>query len=80
MQKNVLRDESMHDRLAPGTGCGDTAAFCRMLKEKGVQPRAFGVEVISDSILARGVEEAARFNFENTKKVLESSWPEILEA
>ena len=43
-------------------------AFCRMLKEKGVQPRAFGVEVISDSILARGVEEAARFNFENTKK------------
>ncbi|MFR6163928.1 MAG: hypothetical protein ACLUJR_13660 [Mediterraneibacter gnavus] len=39
-----------------------------MLKEKGVQPRAFGVEVISDSILARGVEEAARFNFENTKK------------
>ena len=68
MQKTILRDESMHDRLAPGTGCGDTAAFCRMLKEKGVQPRAFGVEVISDSILARGVEEAARFNFENTKK------------
>ena len=66
--ENVLRDESMHDRLAPGTGCGDTAAFCRMLKEKGVQPRAFGVEVISDSILARGVEEAARFNYENTKK------------
>ena len=28
--ENVLRDESMHDRLAPGTGCGDTAAFCRM--------------------------------------------------
>ena len=28
---SILRDESMHDRLAPGTGCGDTAAFCRML-------------------------------------------------
>ncbi len=47
---------------------GSAAAAITMLKEKGVQPRAFGVEVISDSILARGVEEAARFNFENTKK------------
>lgn len=74
----VLRDESMHDRLAPGTGCGNTEAFCRMLKEKGVKPLAFGVEVISDRILSAGVEEAARHNFENTKKVLENSWPEIL--
>ena len=75
----VLRDESMHDRLAPGTGHGNTAAFCKMLKEKGVEPLAFGVEVISDRILAAGVAEAAKFNFDNTKKVLENSWPEILE-
>ncbi|MDO4260783.1 MAG: sugar phosphate isomerase/epimerase [Eubacteriales bacterium] len=76
--KNVLRDESMHDRLAPGTGCGDTAAFCRMLKEKGVEPLAFAVEVISDQILSRGVAEAARYNFEATRQVLQQSWKEIL--
>lgn len=35
-------------------------------KEK-VYSRVHSGEVISDSILARGVEEAARFNFENTK-------------
>lgn len=76
--ENVLRDESMHDRLAPGTGCGNTEGFCRMLKEKGVNPLAFGVEVISDKILSSGVKEAARYNFDNTKKVLENAWPEIL--
>lgn len=74
----VLRDESMHDRLAPGTGAGNTEAFCKMLKEKGVHPLAMGVEVISDRILSAGVDEAARYNFESTKKVLESAWPEIL--
>lgn len=76
--ETVLRDESMHDRLAPGTGCGDTGAFCRMLKEKGITPLAVGVEVISDKILSAGVEEAAKYNYENTKKVLDKSWPEIL--
>lgn len=77
--KSILRDESMHDRLAPGTGEGGTEEFCRMLKEKGVEPKAFGVEVISDSILAKGVAEAARYNYEHTKKVLTAAWPEILE-
>lgn len=76
---SILRDESMHDRLAPGTGIGCTAAFVKMLKEKGVEPKAFGVEVISDAILATGIEEAARHTFDNTKKVLEEAWPEILE-
>ena len=32
----VLRDESMHDRLAPGTGAKDTAGFVRMVREAGV--------------------------------------------
>ena len=73
---SILRDESMHDRLAPGTGCGNTAAFCRMLKEKGIEPKAMGVEVISDAILAKGV--AAKFNFDNTVKVLEEGWPEAM--
>lgn len=76
--KPVLRDESMHDRLAPGTGAGNTKAFCKMLKEKGVHPLAVGIEVISDRILSEGIDEAARYNFENAKKVLENAWPEIL--
>ncbi len=76
---SILRDESMHDRLAPGTGYGNTAAFCKMIKDKGIEPKAFGVEVISDAILAKGVKEAAAWNYENTAKVLRASWPEILE-
>ncbi len=38
----------MHDRLAPGTGIGCTAAFVKMIREKGIEPNAIGVEVISD--------------------------------
>ena len=68
----------MHDRLAPGTGYGDTAAFCRMLREKGVEPKAMGVEVISDAILAKGLVEAAQHNFDNTVKVLAEAWPEAM--
>ena len=75
---SILRDESMHDRLAPGTGCGNTAAFCRMLKEKGVEPKAMGVEVISDAILAKGVAAAARWNLDNTVKVLQEGGPEAM--
>ena len=77
--KSILRDESMHDRLAPGTGYGDTAAFVKMIRDKGVEPKAFGVEVISDAILEKGVAEAAKINYEGTRKVLEEAWPEILE-
>ncbi len=76
--KSILRDESMHDRLAPGTGFGNTEEFCRMLKQKGIEPKAMGVEVISDDILAMGIQEAAKFNFENTVKVLANSWPEAM--
>ena len=76
--KSILRDESMHDRLAPGTGYGDTVGFCRMLKEKGVEPKALVVEVISDAILEKGVAEAAKYNFENTVKVLQEAWSEAL--
>lgn len=77
--KSILRDESMHDRLAPGTGYGDTTAFVKMIRDKGVEPKAFGVEVISDAILEKGVAEAAKINYEGTRKVLEEAWPEILE-
>lgn len=75
---DVLRDESMHDRLAPGTGVGCTVPFLKLVKEKGIKPSVVGVEVISDTILAKGVAQAAKINFDNTKKVIEEAWPEIL--
>lgn len=74
----VLRDESMHDRLAPGAGAKDTAGFVRMVREAGVSPLAVGVEVISDAILAKGVEKAAAYTYENSVKVLKEAWPELL--
>ena len=76
--KSILRDESMHDRLAPGTGYGNTAAFVKMIRDKGIEPKVFGVEVISDAILEKGVAEAAKANYEATRKVLEEAWPEVL--
>lgn len=75
---SILRDESMHDRLAPGTGAKDTAGFVKMIKDAGVDPKVIGVEVISDAILAKGVKEAAEETFEGTKKVLSEAWPEML--
>ncbi len=75
---SILRDESMHDRLAPGTGVKDTVGFCKMLKEAGVSPNAIGVEVISDAILATGLENAAKHTYDNALKVLQEAWPEIL--
>ena len=76
--KSILRDESMHDRLAPGTGIGSTVPFVKMIKEKGIKPNAIGVEVISDANLEKGIEYAAKHTYENTKKVLEEAWPEVL--
>ncbi|HEY5575964.1 MAG TPA: sugar phosphate isomerase/epimerase family protein [Clostridiaceae bacterium] len=75
--KSVLRDESMHDRLAPGTGINSTEGFVKMIKEKGIKPAVIGVEVISDAILAKGVAEAAKHTYGNTVKVLEKAWPEM---
>ena len=76
--KSILRDESMHDRLAPGAGAKDTAGFVKMLKDAGVDPKVIGVEVISDAILAKGIKEAAAETFEGARKVLAEAWPEML--
>lgn len=76
----ILRDESMHDRVAPGTGYGDTAGFVKMIKDKGIKPAVIGVEVISDDILAKGVAETAVHDYDHTKTVLESVWPEALQS
>ena len=77
--KSILRDESMHDRMLPGTGCGNTAGFVRLIRDKGVRPAVVGVEVISDEILSRGVAQAAKDNYEAARAVLEQIWPEVLE-
>ena len=78
--KSILRDESMHDRMLPGTGYGDTAGFVKMIRDKGIQPAVVGVEVISDEILSHGVAQAAKENYEATRAVLAQAWPETLEA
>lgn len=76
--KKVLRDESMHERMLPGEGSGITEGFLKLIKEKGINPKVIGVEVINDENLSHGVKEAARMNFEATKKVLKKAWPEML--
>lgn len=76
--KEVLRDESMHDRVAPGCGYGDTAGFCKMLQKKGVKPNAVGVEVICDEYVEKGVDFAAKYTYDNAVKVLKEAWPEVL--
>jgi sugar phosphate isomerase/epimerase len=73
----ILREESLHDRLEPGEGYGDTVGFTKMLKEHGVSPRAIGVEVISDAIVAKGVSFAAESAFKAVKKVLDEAWAEV---
>ena len=76
--KSILRDESMHDRMLPGTGCGNTAGFVKLIRDKGVRPAVVGVEVISDEILSRGVAQAAKDNYDAARAVLEQAWPEVL--
>jgi len=73
----ILRNESMHDRLFPGEGFGDTVGFVKMIKDHGVNPRVIGVETISDSKVATGIEVAANGAFASAKKVLDAAWPEV---
>ena len=75
---SVLRDESMHDRMKPGAGFGNTAGFLTMLRQKGVSPAVIAVEVISDEILSKGVMSAAQEEYLAAKAVLEQAWPELL--
>lgn len=75
---SILRDESMHDRLAPGTGFGDTAGFVKMVKDAGVLPKAVGVEVISDFYIAKGAKAAAEETYTGAVNVLKEVWPELL--
>lgn len=75
---SILRDESMHDRLAPGVGAGDTVGFVKMIRESGVEPAVIGVEVISDDYLNLGLDYAASYTYQNAINVLKQAWPEKL--
>ena len=72
----VLRDESMHDRLAPGEGYGDTEGFLRLLHDHGIRPLVMAVEVISDEILARGVKQTAEYLYRCAAPMVEKIWNE----
>lgn len=72
-----LRDESLHDRIAPGQGYGNTEEFLRILKEHGVSPLVIGVEVISDRLVGQGLEFDAETVYKATVEVLNKAWPQI---
>jgi sugar phosphate isomerase/epimerase len=55
-----LRAESLGHRLPPGQGYGDAVGVIRALRDHGVAPRIVAVEVISDALVAAGVDVAAR--------------------
>lgn len=54
------RSESLGHRLPPGQGHGDAAGMVRALHDHAVAPAVVTVEVISDALVAGGVERAAR--------------------
>jgi sugar phosphate isomerase/epimerase len=54
-----LRSESLGHRLPPGDGYGDAAGLVGSLRAHGVRPGLVAVEVISDALVAGGVDSAA---------------------
>jgi sugar phosphate isomerase/epimerase len=65
-----LRAESLGHRLPPGEGYGDTVGMVRALAEHGVAPAVMAVEVISDELVARGVDVAAQVTAHAAREVL----------
>ena len=68
-----LRSESLGHRLPPGEGYGDAVGLVRALHRHGAQPRVVAVEVISDELVAGGVEVAAQTVFAAARKVLDDA-------
>lgn len=64
------RAESLGHRLPPGQGYGDAAGMVRALDLDGVAPRVVTVEVISDELVAGGVEVAAQVSIDAARRVL----------
>jgi sugar phosphate isomerase/epimerase len=65
-----LRTESLGHRLPPGKGHGDAVALVRALAAHGVTPAVMAVEVISDELVARGVDVAAQVTADAAREVL----------
>jgi sugar phosphate isomerase/epimerase len=65
-----LRTESLGFRLPPGQGWGDAVGLVRALRDKGVRPAVLAVEVISDELVAGGVERAAQTVADAARTVL----------
>jgi sugar phosphate isomerase/epimerase len=68
-----LRAESLGHRLPPGKGFGDVAGVVRLLRERGVRPWVVTVEVISDELVARGIDTAAKVAADAAREVLVAS-------
>lgn len=64
------RSESLGHRLPPGQGWGDPVGLVRALDERGARPAVLTVEVISDELVCRGVEHAARVTADAARAVL----------
>jgi sugar phosphate isomerase/epimerase len=63
----------MGHRLPPGKGYGDTVGLVRGLAKRGVTPAVMAVEVISDELIGRGVDIAARVSADAAREVLASA-------
>jgi sugar phosphate isomerase/epimerase len=66
-----LRAESLGHRLPPGHGHGDAVGVVRALRDRGVRPRVVAVEVISEELVARGIDFAAQICADAARAVLE---------
>jgi sugar phosphate isomerase/epimerase len=64
------RAESLGHRLPPGRGYGDTVGMVRALAGHGIIPAVMAVEVISDELVACGVEVAAKVTADAAREVL----------
>jgi sugar phosphate isomerase/epimerase len=67
------RTESLGHRLPPGEGHGDAVGLVRALDQHGVRPRVVAVEVISDDLVARGVDIAAHTAHDTARAVLRAA-------
>jgi sugar phosphate isomerase/epimerase len=65
-----LRAESLGHRLPPGQGYGDVAGMVEALVAKKIAPEVVAVEVISEELIARGVDAAARITYDAARAVL----------
>jgi sugar phosphate isomerase/epimerase len=68
-----MRAESLGHRLPPGQGYGDAVGVVCALRDKGALPRVVTAEVISDELVSRGVDSAARITADAAREVLSAA-------